>query len=117
MIKRYEGTGRMSRVVKHNNTIHLCGQTEGKFDTAELQTKSILKKIEDLLTKYSSDKKHILSVTIYLSDMSFLEEMNKVWDTWVVDGDIEKVVEALKKPKNLALQLNSLNNSSVSNFS
>ena len=86
MIKRFEGTGRMSRVVEHNDTLYLCGQTEGKLETATEQTKSILKKTEDLLTKYGSDKKHILSVTIYLSDMSYFEEMNKVWDSWVIEG-------------------------------
>ena len=26
-IKRYEGTGRMSRAVVHGSTIYLCGQT------------------------------------------------------------------------------------------
>ena len=31
-IKRFEGTGRMSRVVKHKDTIYLCGQTCGEGD-------------------------------------------------------------------------------------
>lgn len=86
-INRYEGTGRMSRVVEHNNTLYLCGQTaklSGK--TIEAQTKGTIKKIEDLLNEYGSSTKHILSVTIYLRDMSLFQGMNSVWDEFVQDG-------------------------------
>ncbi|MEG2787527.1 MAG: RidA family protein [Romboutsia sp.] len=84
-IKRYEGTGRMSRAVVHNNTVYLCGQTHGEGDIKE-QTAMVLQKIEDLLNKYGSDKEHILSVTIYVRDMKDFADMNSVWDSWVVDG-------------------------------
>ncbi|WP_432666502.1 RidA family protein [Wukongibacter baidiensis] len=86
-IKRYEGTGRMSRAVVHNGTIYLCGQTcgDGDKDVKE-QTKVVLEKIEDLLNKYGSDKNHILSTTIYLKEISLFQDMNEVWDAWVEDG-------------------------------
>ncbi len=86
-IIRHEGTGRMSRVVEHNNTLYLCGQTAKLAgSTIEEQTKGTIKKIEDLLNKYGSDKFNILSVTIYLKDMSLFQAMNSVWDNFVVDG-------------------------------
>jgi len=85
-IKRYEGTGRMSRTVVHNNTVYLCGQTCGDKESVQDQTKVVLQKIEDLLEKYGSDKKHILSVTIYLRDIKDFAAMNEVWDAWVEDG-------------------------------
>ncbi|GMK93902.1 TPA: RidA family protein [Clostridioides difficile] len=84
-IKRYEGTGRMSRAVVHNNTVYLCGQTHAEGGVIE-QTTEILAKIEDLLNKYGSDKQHLLSVTIYLRDMKDFEAMNSVWDAWVEKG-------------------------------
>lgn len=84
-IKRFEGTGRMSRVVKHKDTIYLCGQTCGEGDIIE-QTKGVLAKVEELLENYGSDKKHILSVTIYLRDIKDFEQMNSVWDAWVEEG-------------------------------
>lgn len=84
-IERFEGTGRMSRCVIHNGTIYLCGQTSGEGDMKE-QTKAVLQKIEDLLEKYGSDKKHILSTTIYVKDMAMFKEMNEVWDAWVEEG-------------------------------
>lgn len=84
-IKRYENNGRMSRAVVHNNTIYLCGQTHAEGGVKE-QTTEILAKIEDLLNKYGSDKKHMLSVTIYLRDIKDFAEMNSVWDAWVEKG-------------------------------
>lgn len=85
-IKRFEGTGRMSRAVVHNNTVYLCGQTCGDEAGIQGQTKITLQKIEDLLDKYGSDKQHILSVTIYIRDMKDFAAMNEVWDAWVEDG-------------------------------
>jgi enamine deaminase RidA (YjgF/YER057c/UK114 family) len=86
-IKRYEGTGRMSRAVVHNNTIYLCGQTCGDANTdIKEQTKIVLAKVEELLTKYDSDKRHILSITIYIKDMSLFKDMNEIWDAWVEEG-------------------------------
>jgi len=85
-IKRDEGAGRMSRAVVHNNTVYLCGQTHAEGDVKE-QTAEVLKKIEDLLNKYGSDKNHILSANIYLRDMKDFADMNSVWDAWIEDGN------------------------------
>lgn len=107
-IKRFEGTGRMSRVVEHNSTLYLCGQTAKiAGDTMEAQTKETLKKIEDLLEKYGSDKKHILSVTIYVKDMTLFSEMNTVWDKWVIDGfePARATVEASMASKEILVEM------------
>ena len=85
-IKRFEGTGRMSRVVVHNSTVYLCGQTCGDKETVKEQTQVVLEKIENLLNEYGSDKNHILSTTIYLRDIKDFAAMNEVWDAWVEDG-------------------------------
>ena len=85
-IKRFENNGRMSKAVVHNNTLYLCGQVHAQGDVKE-QTSAILNSIEELLNKYGSDKKSILSATIYLKDiMNDFADMNSVWDEWVVDG-------------------------------
>lgn len=85
-IKRYEGTGRMSRAVVHNNTVYLCGQTHDEGDIKE-QTAAVLSKIENLLNQYGSDKNHILSATIYLKDIANdFNDMNSIWDSWIEDG-------------------------------
>lgn len=84
-IKRFETNERMSRAVVHNNTLYLCGQVHAEGDIKE-QTVGVLAKIEDLLNKYGSDKKHMLSVTIYIKDMKDFADMNFVWDSWIEKG-------------------------------
>lgn len=87
MIERQETKARMSRVVKHNGTIYLCGQVcaDATKDITE-QTQTMLDKVETLLEQAGSDKEHMLSATIYIKDMSMFAEMNAVWDNWVPAG-------------------------------
>lgn len=107
-IKRYEGTGRMSRAVVHNGTIYLCGQTCGGDDLdVKAQTKGCLDKVEELLAKYGSDKYHILSTTIYLKEIELFQDMNSVWDEWVEDGHepARACVEAKMARENILVEL------------
>ena len=86
-ITRIDSTPRMSRIVEHNGTIYLCGQTaKDASRDIKKQTVTTLEKVEEFLHKAGSDKKHILSVTIYLRDMKDFAAMNEVWDSWVEDG-------------------------------
>lgn len=86
-ITRLETKQRMSRIVKHNGTIYLCGQVaaDATKDITE-QTQTMLDKVDTLLTQAGSDRKHILSATIYVKDMSYFADMNAVWDAWVPEG-------------------------------
>ncbi|MGB0206167.1 MAG: RidA family protein [Neptuniibacter sp.] len=85
-IERIESTERMSRIVKHNGTVYLCGQTAGEAQwDIQAQTQKCLDKIEDLLAKAGSSKEQLLSVTIYIRDMKDFAAMNQVWDAWVKD--------------------------------
>lgn len=86
-ITRIDTTPRMSRIVEHNSTIYLCGQT-AKDATKNIkeQTVTTLEKVEELLKKAGSDKRHILSATIYVRDMKDFSAMNEVWDDWVEEG-------------------------------
>jgi enamine deaminase RidA (YjgF/YER057c/UK114 family) len=86
-IERLETKPRMSRIVKHNGTIYLCGQvcadaTKGITE----QTQTMLDKVESLLIQSGSSKQHMLSATIYLKTMADFSAMNAVWDAWVPDG-------------------------------
>ncbi len=76
----------MSRVVEHQGTLYLCGQTYGDSHDIKDQTQGVLNKIDELLLKYGSDREHLLSVTIYLRDMKDFSAMNEVWDNWVQAG-------------------------------
>ncbi|MCU4676608.1 RidA family protein [Catenovulum sp. 2E275] len=87
MIERIETGARMSRIVKHQGTIYLCGQVcaDATKDITE-QTQTMLDKVDALLTQAGSDKEHILSATIYLKDMADFAPMNAVWDAWIPQG-------------------------------
>lgn len=87
-IERIGSTERMSKIVKHNDTIYLCGQTAGNInlDTAE-QTRQCLAKVDALLQEAGSHRDKILSTTIYIRDIKDFSAMNVVWDAWVADGE------------------------------
>ncbi|MFY0677829.1 MAG: RidA family protein [Neptuniibacter sp.] len=85
-IERIESTERMSRIVKHNGTVYLCGQTAGEAEwNIQEQTQKCLDKIDALLEKAGSSRNQLLSVTIYIRDMKDFKAMNEVWDAWVKD--------------------------------
>lgn len=42
--------------------------------------------LEETLEAAGSDKTRILSVQIFLTDISKIAEMNAVWDAWVAPG-------------------------------
>jgi enamine deaminase RidA (YjgF/YER057c/UK114 family) len=86
-IERMEVGQRMSRIVKHNETIYLCGQVgaDANAGIAE-QTQTMLDKVDTLLDQAASDKANILSATIYIRDMKDFAAMNAVWDAWIPEG-------------------------------
>ena len=87
MIERLETGQRMSRIVKHNGTIYLCGQVcKDATQGIQEQTSSMLEKVDDLLEQAGSDNENILSATIYIKDMKYFGEMNGVWENWLPEG-------------------------------
>jgi enamine deaminase RidA (YjgF/YER057c/UK114 family) len=78
----------MSQVVIYNKTVYMSGQVaesaRGKNVTE--QTTEILAAIDRLLASAKTDKSRLLSAMIWLKDMSTFQEMNKVWEAWVVPG-------------------------------
>ena len=68
--------------------VYLAGQVAEDRDAGiEDQTRSVLGQIDALLAEANTDKRHILSATIYLADMKDYAAMNRVWDAWVPQGD------------------------------
>ena len=85
MIERIDTKQRMSRIVKHNGVVYLCGQV-GEGETVADQTADCLSRVDALLEKAGSDRKQILQAIVWLPDMSDFAEMNEVWDAWVPKG-------------------------------
>jgi len=77
----------MSRIVKHNGTVYLCGQVCADSEKGiKEQTETMLAKVDTLLDQAGSDRTQILSATIYIKDMQDFAGMNEVWDEWVPEG-------------------------------
>ncbi|WP_138469409.1 RidA family protein [Poseidonocella sp. HB161398] len=85
MIERLHTGARMSKIVKHNGTVYLCGQV-GAGETVAEQTADCLARVDQLLAEAGSSREHILQAIVWLSDMADFAEMNAVWDAWVPEG-------------------------------
>ena len=85
MIERMEIKRRMSKIVKHNGVVYLCGQV-GDGETVTEQTEDCLSRIAQLLQQAGSSRKSILQAIVWLADMGDFQEMNAVWDEWIPEG-------------------------------
>jgi len=85
MIERLHTTNRMSRIVKHNGIVYLCGQVGAGPDAAS-QTRDCLSRVDALLKEAGSSREHILQAVVWLAHMSDFDAMNEVWDAWLPKG-------------------------------
>jgi enamine deaminase RidA (YjgF/YER057c/UK114 family) len=97
-IERKHVGPRMSQVAIYGNTVFLAGITaeqRGGTSVAE-QTAEILARIDTLLAEAGSSKEQVYRATIWLRDIAAFDEMNSVWDKWVVPGHtpVRATVEA-----------------------
>jgi enamine deaminase RidA (YjgF/YER057c/UK114 family) len=86
-IERIKAGPRMSQAVIHGNTVYLAGQVADDLDADVAgQTRQILAKIEGLLREAGTDKSKLLSINVWLADITTFDQMNAVWDEWVTPG-------------------------------
>ena len=85
-IKRYNCNGRFHEAVEHNGVLYLSGQVGENGGSIAVQAKDCLEGLKKTLEKYNSDMEHVLSATVYLSDMRNFKEFNSVWDAWFKEG-------------------------------
>ena len=85
-IKRIEVGTRMSQAVVHAGVVYTAGQVaqDEKGSSITQQTQNILARIDKLLEQAGTDKAKLISATIWLSDIDYYDEMNAIWDAWVV---------------------------------
>lgn len=88
-IQRIDVGPRMSQATVHGDTVYLAGivADHRKGVSVADQTRQVLARIDELLAKAGSDKSKLLKATIWLRDIASFDEMNSVWDAWVVPGE------------------------------
>jgi enamine deaminase RidA (YjgF/YER057c/UK114 family) len=87
-IRRIGVAARYSDLVILDNTAYFSGyvpETSLGGSVTE-QTRDVLGQIEQSLAEIGSEKSKLLHATIWLADMGSYDEMNAVWDAWVVSG-------------------------------
>lgn len=87
-VQRIKTGARMSQVVVHGSTVYTAGQVarNAAGESVALQTSDILANIDKLLAEAGTDKSKLISANIWLADMGDFQEMNEIWDDWVMEG-------------------------------
>ena len=74
----------MSRCVIHNNMVYLSGIVSRDLSgDVTAQTEDVLQTIDAALAEAGTDKFHILTAQVWLSNMANFAAMNAVWNAWV----------------------------------
>lgn len=84
-IHRIESNPRLSRSVVHNGVAWLAGIVAADC-TQDIrgQTRQVLQRVDELLAASGSDKSRLLSVQIWMKDMTAdFAGMNETWSAWV----------------------------------
>ncbi|WP_420859249.1 RidA family protein [Marivivens marinus] len=81
---RHNIGARMSQAVRAGNCVFLAGQIPDDR-TADIvgQTTETLGKIDRLLAELGGSKSDLVSVQVWLSDMSDFAGMNTAWEAWL----------------------------------
>jgi len=83
--------GHYSPIIEHNGLLFVSGQLPRDPNTLvvpatiEEQTTAALDNLENLLLAAGSDRKHVLQVRIYVSDIDLWEQINATYRTWFGD--------------------------------
>lgn len=85
-IRRIAPNERSSAAVIFGDLVFLSGQVGAPDASVTEQTEVILARIDELLEEAGSHRSRILQAVIWLADIRTYEEMNTVWDAWVVPG-------------------------------
>lgn len=87
-VKRIGIAARYSDLVILGDTAYFSGyvpETTVGLSVSE-QTKDILGQIDQSLAEIGSDRSRILQATIWLAEIASYDEMNAVWDAWIIPG-------------------------------
>lgn len=83
-IVRIDPGQRFASAVIHGGIVFLAGHVAHDPDAGvREQTREILESIDGTLAKAGTDKSKLLSVQVWLADITHFDEMNAAWDAWV----------------------------------
>ena len=87
MLRHINPGKRLSGAVVCNGMVYVSGQVpDTAYADVATQTKEILVKIYALLAAAGTDKRNVVNASVWLSDISTFDDMNKPWEEWVAPG-------------------------------
>lgn len=110
-ITRIQPGKRFAAAVRHNDTLYIAGQTADTLTAGiEDQTKEVLAKIDALLKAGGSSRAKLLSMNVYLSNISDFAPMNSVFDGWIDTSNLptRATVEARLADPNLRVEMTAI---------
>ena len=85
-IDHWQGSAKgRNRAVRHDGIVYTVATAAAAGPDIQSQTRATLEAIEGSLNEAGSDKTRMLSVQIFLADMSQKEGMDEVWNAWIGD--------------------------------
>ena len=84
MIRKIDTKRESSRFVIHQGLAVFTGHISPFADDLRGQSEDILYRYEELMSKFNLKKENIIYYTAYLKDISKADEVNDVWNTWVI---------------------------------
>lgn len=85
-IERHGVTRRWSDLVVHNSAAHFVEIADDPSQDVRGQVRQILDQIDSRLALAGSDRKRLLNVLIYVTDLQNTPILNELWDDWVPEG-------------------------------
>lgn len=87
MVQRFDVGPRLSEMAVHNGVCYLAGQVaaDGSADITG-QTQQVLAAIDALLARAGTDKRKLLRVEIFITDLADFAAMNAAWEAWLPAG-------------------------------
>lgn len=85
-IRRIGVTRRWSDIVVHNQTAYFVEVADDPEQDVRGQISQILNQIDERLAVLKCDRKNLLQVLIYLTDLGDGGVLNELWDEWVPEG-------------------------------
>ena len=108
--------GPYSQAIKNNNMIFISGQIAINpetnlliIDNIEDETKMVMENIKNILLECDCTFDNIVKCSIFLSDMTLFESVNKVYDEYFQDPyPARETVEVGCLPKNVNVEISAI---------
>ena len=89
MVKRSGSSEILHDVVEHKGVLNVAGVVAEDLSLGmEGQARQVFAEIERLLVANGSDRDHLLSALIFITDMKLKPDMNKAWKAWLKQAQL-----------------------------